>query len=360
MKFVLTFSAILICAFQITKAEDYELRNGRQIEGSAIRTNGSAITIRTRGGIQTYNISEFTDGTIGAKFPEVAAAIARDRKRQEEVLARNRRRELEEKTKRDKALASNSSVLPTELEIDLGKDAKIVLVLVPAGNFLMGSPESEKNRSDDEGPQHQVTFSKPFYIGRFEVTQAQWQSVMENNPSKFNGDGNLPVESVEWEDIHKFCEKLQSKLGRIVRLPSEAEWEYACRAGTTTRLFYGDDLDYSLIEEYAWVTSNSDNKTHPVGQKKSNAFGIYDMYGNVWEWCQDGYQSSYTGASNDGSPSDALGGSHRVLRGGCWLSGSSEPFLVINSKELRSALRGLLMPVNRGGIFGFRVVAEAY
>ena len=185
-------------------------------------------------------------------------------------------------------------------------------VKIRAGEFMMGSPYDEKYREKDEGPVHKVTIEEPFYLGKFEVTQEQWQKVMGNNPSGFKGE-NLPVEDVSWNDAQEFVKKLNEKEGTDkYRLPSEAEWEYACRAGSTTKYSFGNDE--SRLKEYAWYLNNSESETHPVGQKKPNLWGLYDMYGNVWEWVQDTYHSDYSSAPSGGSAWVSGGYSH-VARG---------------------------------------------
>jgi formylglycine-generating enzyme required for sulfatase activity len=154
-------------------------------------------------------------------------------------------------------------------------------VLIPAGKFMMGSDTGD----NDEKPVHEVRISKPFYLGKYEVTQGQWQAVLGNNPSNFKGDANLPVGNVSWEDVQEFIRKLNAKEGGTkYRLPTEAEWEYAARAGTTTAYSYGNDV--SQLKEYAWYAENAGGKTHPVGQKEPNAWGLHDKHGNVWEWVQ--------------------------------------------------------------------------
>lgn len=207
----------------------------------------------------------------------------------------------------------------------------------PTGSFIMGSPTSERDRSDDE-KQHQVTISKDFYMGKYEVTQAQWKTIMSSNPSNFKGD-NLPVENISWEDAQKFIKKLNAKGEGTYRLPTEAEWEYAARAGTTGD--YAGNLD-----SMAWYSTNSGSKTHEVGNKQANSWGLYDMHGNVFEWCQDWYNSSYS----DWKDTDPIGfdsGSDRVFRGGCWYSGAN---------GLRSAARGKGSPSFRYSLVGFRLV----
>jgi formylglycine-generating enzyme required for sulfatase activity len=198
------------------------------------------------------------------------------------------------------------------------------LVLIPKGTFMMGSPESEEGRYEDE-VQHEVTLTKDFYLGVTEVTQAQYQKVMGENPSHFQGDkvqsesSNHPVERVSWEDAVDFCKKLselpeEKKAGRVYRLPTEAEWEYACRAGSKAAYGFGDERD--SLGDYAWFMQNLGGKTHRVGEKKPNAWGLYDMHGNIWEWCNDSYGEYPKGAVSD--PTGSREGSIRVIRGGGW------------------------------------------
>lgn len=212
------------------------------------------------------------------------------------------------------------------------------MVYVPAGSFMMGST----NGSYDEKPVHQVTIKEGFYMGRFEVTQAEWQKVMGANYSQFKGD-RLPVEKVSWNDAQSFIGKLNAR-GELFsyRLPTEAEWEYACRAGTTAD-YAGD------VNEMAWFSENSGNKTHAVGGKQPNAWGLADMYGNVWEWCADYYHGSYNGAPTDGSAWVTSGLMRaRVLRGGSW---------DFAANVLRSSYRRWATPIIRRNYIGFRVVA---
>jgi formylglycine-generating enzyme required for sulfatase activity len=242
--------------------------------------------------------------------------------------------------------ATQPSTQPAkELILDLGSNVSMKLVLIPAGKFLMGSPDGEPNRFPDEGPQHEVTISKPFYMGVYTVTQEQYEQVMGKNPSSFKGPQN-PVETVSWDDAVEFCKKLSQKRGRAVSLPTEAQWEYACRAGSKSRFSFGDDDD--KLGDYAWYWKNSDSKTHPVGQKKPNDFGLYDMHGNVWQWCSDWYTESYANAGKT-DPTGPASGSIRVLRGGSWCH---YPLIC------RSAYRYGLTPDLRGSLIGFRVSVD--
>ncbi len=184
-------------------------------------------------------------------------------------------------------------------------------VLIPAGAFGMGSATGDR----DEKPVHQVTISQPFYLGKYEVTQDQWQKVMGANPSLFQGDPNRPVEQIWWTDVQAFIRKLNAKEGHSkYRLPTEAEWEYAARAGTSTAYSYGDDA--SLLPPYAWYKDNARGQTHPVGQLKPTPWSLYDMHGNVWEWVQDWYKRYAPDAVTD--PQGPRTGTHRSRRGCGW------------------------------------------
>jgi len=207
------------------------------------------------------------------------------------------------------------------------------MVLIRPGKFMMGEGEGRR----------EVTISKPFYLGATEVTQAQYQAVMGANPSRVK-DPAAPVENVSWNDAAEFCKKLSERTRQTVRLPTEAEWEYACRAGTQTAFSFGDDP--SALGDYAWHLGNSDGRSHPVGQKKPNAWGLYDMHGNVWEWCADWYGEYPKDAATD--PSGPASGAARVLRGGSWLFGDPACF--------RCAYR-YAAPAYRGGSVGFRCAA---
>jgi len=202
-----------------------------------------------------------------------------------------------------------------ELEsIDLGGGVKMEFVLIHPGSFTMGTKMGSAEDYEDEKPAHRVTLSRSFYFGKFEVTQEQWEAIMQSNPSKFEGP-KLPVENVSWDDAQAFLAKLRQKTGRKFALPTEAQWEYACRAGSVTLYSFGDND--ARLGEYAWFADNSDGTTHPVGQKAPNQWGLYDMHGNVCEWCADWYSAPYpSGAVID--PEGSSSGTWRVIRGGAW------------------------------------------
>ncbi len=204
------------------------------------------------------------------------------------------------------------------LTIMLPGGVPLEFVWIPAGSFMMGRYANEQESSSDEDPQHQVTFANGFWMGKYEVTQAQWTAVMGSNPSHFTGDLSLPVEQVSWDSVQGFMTAVSALGQGTVHLPTEAQWEYACRAGTTTRFYWGDDLSFTEIANYAWRSQNSSSMSHPVGQKLPNAWGLYDISGNVWEWCEDWYHSNYTGAPTDGSAWVSPPGSDRVKCGGSW------------------------------------------
>ena len=223
----------------------------------------------------------------------------------------------------------------------------IEFALIPAGEFEMGSPSKEKNIFDYEFPAHKVIIKNSFYLGKSSVTQKQWKKIMGKNPSHFKGE-DRPVEMVSWKEVQKFVQKLNAKESTDkYRLPSEAEWEYACRAGTQTRYYFGDDE--SKLNEYAWYAANSDRETHSIGQNKPNPWGLYDMHGNVWEWVQDDWHENYNGAPSDGSVWEDGNSSCRVSRGGSWYCDAS---------LCRSASRFRRDPENRISNLGFRLLRE--
>lgn len=218
-------------------------------------------------------------------------------------------------------------------------ETALQFVQVPAGRFLMGSPETEAGRARDESPQIEQEIPRSFWLGQFEVTQKQWHAVMGSNPSVFRGE-DLPVEMVSWDDIQQFLLKVNAMgLGRF-RLPTEAEWEYAARAGSTARFSFGDDANYQSLPDYAWFYSRAEGATHPVGTRKPNPWGLYDIYGNVWEWCADAYSPALDQPRNDPG---------RIIRGGSWFN---EP------EALRAANRHRHAPDSRQTNIGFRLVWE--
>ncbi len=218
------------------------------------------------------------------------------------------------------------------------------MIVIPGGEFLMGTSENTREQAHaNERPQRQVTL-KPFALGKFEVTQSQWEAVMGSNPSS-NKEAILPVENVSWNAAKTFVEKLSGKTGRPYRLPTEAEWEYAVRAGSTTTYEFGED--HAQLSDHGWFDGNSNMATHPVGEKSANKFGLHDMYGNVWEWVQDCFHESYAGAPVDGSAASEYAACERVSRGGSWYD---------IPEVLRSAYRYKDGPDNIVSGMGLRVV----
>ncbi len=224
--------------------------------------------------------------------------------------------------------------------------AGVKLSLIPAGTFAMGSPPNETSHRLNEGPMHEVILVQPFYLSVMPITQEQYQKVMGKNPAYFtreNGGGpEHPVENVSWEDALAFCQKLTSLPdGLAYRLPSEAEWEYACRAGTITPFSFGASLS-------ARQGTIDGKKTTRVGSFPANNFGLYDMHGNVWEWCADWYGETYYPKNPSRDPRGPAGGQFRVVRGGSWRN---------QAGTCRSAYRNALVPYNRDAYTGFRVTA---
>jgi len=244
--------------------------------------------------------------------------------------------------------ASQTQSTPKEFTNSIGME----FVLIPAGSFLMGGDINHERPDSDETPQHRVTISKPFYMGKYEVTQAQWVAIMEDNPSESKNPTD-PVTQVSWNEVQKFIERLNAKEGgKRYRLPTEAEWEYAARAGSTSKYFFGNDE--GQLGQYAWYSKNSGEKVHPVGQLKPNAWGLYDVLGNVWEWVQDWYDENYYARSPDTDPQgpdiDPQGpstGMKRVVRGGS---------MGFDVRICRSANRASDAPDNGFSDLGFRLV----
>lgn len=201
---------------------------------------------------------------------------------------------------------------PKDLETFRDCDECPEMVRIPAGSFLMGASPFTNSAEDKEKPQHLVQV-QTFAIGKFKVTQEQWYAMMGDNPS-LNKGRTLPVENITWNDAQLFVTKISQKTGKKYRLLSEAEWEYAARAGTTTEYFWGDDIKQA--KEFAWGSGDSENPTHPVGLKKHNKFDLYDTAGHVWEWTQDCANENYIGAPIDGRAWTDGDCSDRVMRGG--------------------------------------------
>jgi hypothetical protein len=234
-----------------------------------------------------------------------------------------------------------------ELVLTIPGPDKVLLRLrqLPAGTYMMGSPSSEKGRDKDERL-HEVVISKPFYMGICEVTQAQWTAVMGSNPSHFKDRPNHPVEQVSWEDCRSFIERLNGMGIGFFRLPTEAEWEYAARAGSRGAYYWGDD-DGEILGEYSWFEGNSYSQTREVGTRRPNAWGLYDTIGNVYEWCSDWMGRYRTDRQTD--PRGPSGGSYRVYRGGSWNT---------SAMFCRSALRYGSAPSSRRANLGLRLVRE--
>jgi formylglycine-generating enzyme required for sulfatase activity len=240
---------------------------------------------------------------------------------------------------------------PNEITNSIG----MKLLLIPKGTFMMGSPESEERRRPQES-QHDVTLSKDYFLGAYEVTQSEYKQVMNKNPSfvqggKIRDSSRHPVEQVSWNDAVEFCKRLselpeEKRAGRVYRLPTEAEWEYACRAGSKTAYSFGESS--KALDDYAWYDGGSNRQTHPVGEKKPNAWGLYDMHGNVWEWCSDWYGQYPKGAVSD--PAGPKEGSARVQRGGGWVGLAA---------VCRSAHRDGFIPSVRDADGGFRVALSS-
>ena len=287
---------------------------------------------------------------------EVRAAAAmqeEERRRAEEAILKEKQTTI----KHVKLKISGRDYLPEGIRtktIALGGDATMDFVWIPPGEFQMGSPMTENERSDDEGPQHEVQFSTGFWMCMTEVTQNQYAQMRGVNPSKWKG-ANLPVDSVSWFDAKTFCEEVSRLLDRRVRLPSEAEWEYACRAETTTAFHCGNQLDSSMANFDGTMPYGGGRqgmarqRTTPVGTFKPNAWGLFDMHGNLFEWCEDWDHDDYNGAPTDGGAWTDPAGQYRILRGGSWKS---------NAAFCRSARRVGDEPFLKGDLFGFRVVME--
>lgn len=235
----------------------------------------------------------------------------------------------------------------TFLEIGESTETKMRFAPVLPGEFQMGSAGGLPYAP--ETPVHKVSVAYSFFVSCFPVTQEQYAALTGENPSGFRHAANLPVENVSWTDAKNFCQKLTEITGRLVRLPTETEWEYVCRAGSGSEYFFGDDE--KDLKEYAWFEDNANEKTHPVGLKKPNAWNVYDIVGNVWEWCEDVWQSDYTDYPADGSPNlkNIARQLRRAVRGGSW---------AMNAFRCRSSYRSFDWHDNQTEKLGFRVVME--
>jgi formylglycine-generating enzyme required for sulfatase activity len=257
------------------------------------------------------------------------------------------------------SLSVTTQSQPELLVLDIGDGTKIELIKIKHGSFMMGASPSEKYAFEYEKPQHHVTLTHDFYLGKHVVTQEQYQAVMGANPSYFSGNGKgkgrvdglntqrFPVETVPWCDANEFCRKLSRLTGRDFDLPTEAEWEFACRAGSSTTFYFGDaEQD---LRDYAWYAANSQQRTHDVGTRKPNRWGLYDMNGNVWQWCKDWYDQDYYSHSAKEDPPGPETGDNRVMRGGSWLA---------HARICRCASRGWEDPLQGNHNIGFRVVVR--
>ncbi len=257
--------------------------------------------------------------------------------------------------KRRQAVTAEAMGLPEQRAFGLGSGVTMDVVLIPAGDFMMGSPRDEAERDDDE-QLHPVTIARPYYMGATEVTQAQWRAVMGSHRGHFKGAVDLPVEMVSWTDATAFCRELSETLGRDVHLPTEAQWEYACRAGMSMPFHTGETLSTGQANydgHYPYRDGRKGmyrEKTTPVGSFAPNAFGLYDMHGNVWEWCSDRYGDYDAAAPVAGRSEEPQSRTIHVLRGGCWCDSAG---------LCRSANRSRCEDDAPYFIIGFRVVVEA-
>jgi len=288
---------------------------------------------------QAVNLSAWDGGTNAFPFQNLVRNIRK-------ILGQPARPEPVKPTPQEIHEPEGARELEPHGAKELTNSLGMQFVLIPAGTFMMGSGIAEEG-DEDERPQHQVTLSQPFYLQTTPVTQGQWQRVMAGNPSLFQECGeDCPVENVSWEDAQDFIRKLnQIEETDKYRLPTEAEWEYACRAGSTQRYCFGDGE--AELGQYAWYADNSQKTTHPVGRLKPNPWGLYDMHGNVYEWCQDWYGKYPPGPVTD--PKGPSSGEYRLLRGGPWDG---------EAGDVRSAYRHRLTPGYRYGHEGFRVARD--
>ncbi len=234
--------------------------------------------------------------------------------------------------------ARKAAVVPLTKQTVTEPAIDMEMVKVPSGCFQMGSKNGESN----EKPVHKVCITKDYYLGKFEVTQGQWKKIMDSNPSDFKKGDNHPVEQVSWNDVQTFISKLNAKTGKIYRLPTEAEWEYACRSGGKEQTYCGGNN----LSTYGWYGEDWNTGHHAVGGKSPNGLGLYDMSGNVWEWVQDWYGKSYYQSSPTKDPAGSSSGSVWVFRGGSWF---------FDASGLRGANRGYVVPGGQRGDLGVRL-----
>ena len=245
---------------------------------------------------------------------------------------------------------AGGNIFSQEKSIMLPGEVQLEFVYIPPGKFLMGSDTKELERHGDEGPVRHVVISKGFYISKYEITQEQWLAVMNHNPSVMNDKNSWkrhPVDNVSWNDCNAFISKINELGLGIFRMPTEAEWEYACRAGTTSRYYWGEDPGDTHVHEYAWAFSKAEGISHPAGLKKPNNWGLYDMSGNVWEWCSD-WRGPYE-ADQLIDPTGPRDGKKKIYRGGSWFNKPS---------TLRSANRNGHEPDMSGTNAGLRLVLQ--
>lgn len=294
---------------------------------------------------------EFFKLLLGKESRGMALLIGREERRRSEEIEKKHREEEQERLAREKREGEKNMSGRTKT-ITLPGGAEMEMIYCAPGSFMMGSPKDEEGR-DDDGTQHKVTLTRGFWLGKYPVTQAQWESVMGDNPSYFEGDAN-PVDYVSWDDCKEFIKKINSRFNFTARFPTEAEWEYACRAGTTTMYHWGNALNGDRANcdgNFPCGTSVEGRylqKTTPVGSYDANPWGFYDMHGNVLEWCADWYGSYLTKAVTD--PEGPASGVGRVLRGGSWFNIAS---------SCCSAYRYSRDPDDRISLCGFRLCCSA-
>ena len=252
-----------------------------------------------------------------------------------------------DEAKRRQEEAARRLGIPVEKDIYVGEGVRMKLILIPAGDFMMGAPMTERGHRMEDRPLHRVRITKAFYMGVTEVTQEQYEDVMGKSRFYFRGV-RRPADRVSWNDAVLFCRRLSTRAAARVRLPTEAEWEYSCRAGSSAAYCFGDD--YDTLDDYAWCDGSNSRTTHDVGAKMPNAWGLYDMHGNVWEWCQDWYDGLYYKDGPMDDPQGSSRGEVPIMRGGAWMVGVT---------ACRCAARWWYgSPDFASSAWGFRVVVE--